>query len=450
MGGGGDESPLIPGLLNDGDGQSRTLHRVCAGAQLVKQQQTVVIHLLQDPDDVGHMGREGRQALLDALLISYVRQHPAEHPHGAAAVGGDVQAALGHQAQQANGFQGHGFAAGVGAGDDQGVELLTQLHGDRHRLGLIQQRMPGPAQGDAAPAAHLRAAGVELIAQLRPCKDHIQLHQNVVVPEDVLHLAGTLSRELAQDTVDLLLLTGLQFLELVVGLHHAHRLHEQRGTGGGNVVDQTRQTALALGLHRHHEAAVPLGDEGLLQDLGIGGGGDDALQDLPALGGRQPHFPADIRQLAAGGVGNGLLVQNGGAYLILQIAVGVQRGEQPVQHRGLPLPLGVVFADPAAGGQHACHIQQFTGVQHTAVVGTGQGGGYILDPGEGGAAVETQPLLGGVGLIQQMQHLLRVRGGSQAQAPLLGGVADRLGRQLFQHRRKLQRADGFFKQISHM
>ena len=64
--------------------------------------------------------------------------------------------------------------------------------------------------------------------------------------------------------------------------------------------------------------------------------------------------------------------------------------------------------------------------------------------------METQPLLGGVGLIQQVQHLLRVRGGSQAQAPLLGGVADRLGRQLFQHRRKLQRADGFFKQISHM
>ena len=59
--------------------------------------------------------------------------------------------------------------------------------------------------------------------------------------------------------------------------------------------------------------------------------------------------------------------------------------------------------------------------------------------------METQPLLGGVGLVQQVQHLLRVRGGSQAQTPLFGGVADRLGRQLFQHRRELQRADGFFK-----
>ncbi len=149
-----------------------------------------------------------------------------------------MQAALGHQAQQANGFQGHGFAAGVGAGDDQGVELLTQLHGDRHRLGLVQQRMPGPAQGHAAPAADLRAAGVELIAQLRPCKDHIQLHQNVVVPEDVLHLGSAGGGQLPQDAVDLLLLPGLQLLQLVVGLHHAHGLHKQRSPGGGDVVDQ--------------------------------------------------------------------------------------------------------------------------------------------------------------------------------------------------------------------
>ena len=80
---------------------------------------------------------------------------------------------------------------------------------------------------------------------------------------------------------------------------------------------QARHAALALGLYRHHEPPVPLGDQGLLQDLGIGRRRDDALQDLPPLGGGQPHFPPDIRQLAAGGVGNGLLIQNGGADLLL-------------------------------------------------------------------------------------------------------------------------------------
>ena len=45
-----------------------------------------------------------------------------------------------------------------------------------------------------------------------------------------------------QDPVDLLLLPRLQLPQLVVGLHHAHGLHEQRGAGGGDVVYQTRQT----------------------------------------------------------------------------------------------------------------------------------------------------------------------------------------------------------------
>ena len=81
-------------------------------------------------------------------------------------------------------------------------------------------------------------------------------------------------------------------------------------------MDQTRQTALALGLHRHHEAAVPLGDEGLLQNLGIGGGGDDPLQNLPALAGCQTHLTPDVGKLGAGGVGNGFLVQNGSVDLV--------------------------------------------------------------------------------------------------------------------------------------
>ena len=87
------------------------------------------------------------------------------------------------------------------------------------------------------------------------------------------------------------------------GIDTARKLREQRGTGGGDVVDQTRQTALALGLHRHHEAAVPLGDDVVLQDLGIAGGRDDLLQNLPAFCQRRPHVTANVRQLRAGGVG---------------------------------------------------------------------------------------------------------------------------------------------------
>ena len=134
------------------------------------------------------------------------------------------------------------------------------------------------------------------------------MHQNIVVIENVHHLGGALAGEDPQDPVNFLFLPGLQLLQLVVGLHYAHRLHKQRRAGGGNVVDKAGNAALALGLHRHHEPPVPLGDESLLQDLGVGGGGDDPLQDLPALAGGQTHLAANVGKLRTGGIGDGLLV----------------------------------------------------------------------------------------------------------------------------------------------
>ena len=63
--------------------------------------------------------------------------------------------------------------------------------------------------------------------------------------------------------------------------------------------------------------------------------------------------------------------------------------------------------------------------------------------------MQTQPLLGSVGLAQQQGNLLGVGAGYKAQAPLLGSVADRLVAQHLQHCGQFQRADGFFKHFAH-
>ena len=391
------------------------------------------------------MGREGRQALLDALLVADVRQHPLINGHGAPVRRRDVEAALGHQRQQAQGLEGHGLAAGVGTGDDQGVKGVPQLDVDGHRRLGVQQGVAGLAQMDGPVPADLRPHGVHLVAQLAPGEDQVQVDQGVVVPLDVLPVGGSLGGELRQDAVDLLLLLGLQLNILVVGLDHPHRLHEQRGSGGGDVVDQSRQVALVLRLHRYHEAAVPLGDDGLLQNFPIAGGGDDPLKDLAALGLGRPHVAADVRQLRAGGIGDGVLVRDGPLDLLLQKAVAVEGEEQVVDGGFLRRLVVEVLLRPAGGGQQIRDGQQLPSVQGAAPVRPVQGLRHRLHAGKGRAAPQADEISGRIGLVQQTQHLLHFRLRPEAQGPLPGLGADSLLAQQLQHPGQLQGADGFIK-----
>ena len=82
-------------------------------------------------------------------------------------------------------------------------------------------------------------------------------------------------------------------------------------------MNKSRQIALLVRLHRHHKAPVPLGDDVLLQDLGITWGGNDFLQNLAAFGQCRAHMAADISQLRAGGIRHGIFIRNAAANFIL-------------------------------------------------------------------------------------------------------------------------------------
>ena len=183
-------------MLDDGNGQGRALNGVGAGAQLIKQNQAVPVRLLQNGDNGLHVGGERGQALLNALLVADVRQHPLVHGHLAAIPHRDMQAALGHQSQQAQSFQGNRLAAGVGAGDDQGIKSAPQFDIDGHRRFFVQQRMAGLPQADQAVSPHLGPDSVHFVAQFAPGKDQVQLHQGVVVPLDVPPVGGGIGRQL--------------------------------------------------------------------------------------------------------------------------------------------------------------------------------------------------------------------------------------------------------------
>ena len=116
-----------------------------------------------------------------------------------------MQAALRHQCQQAHGFQGDGFAAGVGAGDDHGVEIRTQPQRDRHHGFRVDERMPGIPQLHPALIVHNGRPCAHPVGKLCLSEDHVQLHQHPVIQVNGFPVGGGFAGQLRQDPLDLLL-----------------------------------------------------------------------------------------------------------------------------------------------------------------------------------------------------------------------------------------------------
>ena len=193
---------------------------------------------------------KGGKALLDALLVADVGEDAGKNAHRAAVARGNVQSALRHQAEETERFETDGLAAGVGACDDEGIEAAAHLNVDGHGLGGIEQRMAGAAEGNAAVRADLGPRGVHLVAQLAAGKEMrsrwTKCHSPTRSPRQ-----SPPPRRRGKGCARSPFFLGLQLLELVVRLHDAHRLDEERRAGGGNVVDKAGQVAAVVGLDGH-------------------------------------------------------------------------------------------------------------------------------------------------------------------------------------------------------
>ena len=388
------------------------------------------------------MGGEGGQVLGDGLLIPDIGQYPVKDLHPAVSRHRDVKAALGHQNQQSQCFQRHRLAAGVRAGDHQRVKVLPQTQVVPYGGIPVQQGVSCPLKMDA-PLHDFGGHTPHTKRQPRPGKDTVQHHQKVIVLADVLPVGGAVAGKFGQNAVYLLLLQRFQLPQLIVGLHHPHRLHKEGAAAGRKVVDQAGHIVFMLRLHRHHIAAVALGDDGFLQVFGLIGG-DDALQNIPDLAGRGPFPAADVGQFGAGGVGDLLLRENGAGDLLLQKAVGGQALKERVQGRFL-LAFGGIFHGRAGASQHSGNIQKLPGVQCAPHIGPLEGGPHRLHPAKVGRPPQGHQFHGGRGLGQSPFHAVGIGHGPQLQSPVLPLLGHRLGRQQFQHPGQLQRGGGFFK-----
>ncbi|OPZ77330.1 MAG: hypothetical protein BWY77_01722 [bacterium ADurb.Bin431] len=107
-------------MIEQGQAQGGTLRRVGSRAQLVNQDERALIGLADDLVETADVGGKGAQAFLDVLFIADVGKNRGKDRQAAAFPCRYVHARLRHERKDAQGFQGDRFAAGVGAGYDQG------------------------------------------------------------------------------------------------------------------------------------------------------------------------------------------------------------------------------------------------------------------------------------------------------------------------------------------
>ena len=96
----------LTGVTDDRDGERRALDRVGTGAQLVEQHKVALTAAVHDGDDGLHVGGEGGQALLDALLVADVRVNMLEQANLGLLTRRDVQTARRHEREQAERLEG--------------------------------------------------------------------------------------------------------------------------------------------------------------------------------------------------------------------------------------------------------------------------------------------------------------------------------------------------------
>ena len=194
MGGGHHTGAHFPAELDKGNGQGRALGRVGTGAQLVIEHQGSAVALGHHIHNGAHMAGEGGKALCDGLLVTDVGKNGVKGGKGAAVSCRHMEAALCHQGQQADGFQGYGFTAGIGAGDDHGIKVRPQPKRNGDHLFGVDQRMPGLAQLDPALVIHNGSPGVHPVGELCLGEDHVQLNEHGGVQPDGFGIACCLGR----------------------------------------------------------------------------------------------------------------------------------------------------------------------------------------------------------------------------------------------------------------
>ncbi|OPZ78490.1 MAG: hypothetical protein BWY77_01499 [bacterium ADurb.Bin431] len=137
--------------------------------------------------------------------------------------GGDMQAAAGHQGEQSDCFESHGFAAGVRAADDDGVAVFAEedIEGDDLLLPHAQHQQGVAAAGDMEQRLRDKFGrmGIEAAGKATLGVKKIEPGEQFEIGLDGGQGRAQQIGEMAQDPLHLPRLLGLEFADAVVVLY---------------------------------------------------------------------------------------------------------------------------------------------------------------------------------------------------------------------------------------
>ena len=114
-----DHAPAARKWCGDGDGEGGAFVGIGGGAELVEEdERSGCAARCGDAVEIDDVRGEGGEGLLDGLGVADVGEEGVEDGQSGGC-GGDRDSGLGHEGAERGGFEGDGFAAGVGAADDE-------------------------------------------------------------------------------------------------------------------------------------------------------------------------------------------------------------------------------------------------------------------------------------------------------------------------------------------
>ena len=157
MGSGHYHGAGVAQVGQQGNGEGGTFFGVGGGTEFVNEDEGAVGGDIHDALQVADVAAESGQGFKDALLVADVGVDAVKEGQ-VGVLGGQLEAGVGHHRQQADGFEGDGFAAGVGAGDEQDGVAGVNGDGGRHDV-AGEQRMARASQAQPARFAGVKQVG---------------------------------------------------------------------------------------------------------------------------------------------------------------------------------------------------------------------------------------------------------------------------------------------------